>query len=98
MKKDLIEIVKKLRLVLPFLQQEFEAKTIELFGSYLKKEQSKKSDLDLLVTFKKTPGLIRFIELENYLSDLLKIKVDLVIKDSIKPILKSRILSSTLQL
>jgi uncharacterized protein len=73
MKKDLIEIVKKLRLVLPFLQQEFEVKTIELFGSYLKKEQSKKSDLDLLVTFKKTPGLIRFIELENYLSDLLKI-------------------------
>lgn len=98
MKNDLTEIVKKLRQVLPFIQKEFDVKRIELFGSYLKKEQTDKSDLDLLVTFNKTPGFIRFIELENYLSDILKIKVDLVIKDSVKSILRNRILSSTLQL
>lgn len=98
MKNDLTEIVKKLRQLLPFIKKEFNVERIELFGSYLKKEQTKKSDLDLLVTFKKTPGLIRFIELENYLSDILEIKVDLVIKDSVKTILRNRILSSTLQL
>jgi predicted nucleotidyltransferase len=98
MKNDLSKIVKKLRQVLPFIQKEYDVANIELFGSYLNKEQTEKSDLDLLVSFNKTPGLIRFIELENYLSDILKIKVDLVIKDSVKRILRDRILSNTLQL
>jgi predicted nucleotidyltransferase len=34
-----------------------------------------------------------FVELENYLSDILGVKVDLVMKDSLKPRLKDRILN-----
>ena len=41
--------------------------------------------MDLLVTFDKVPSLFRFVALENDLSDSLGIKVDLVMKDSLKP-------------
>ena len=98
MKNKLDQIVTKLRQELPYIQKEFDVDEVELFGSYLNNEQTSKSDLDLLVTFKKTPGLFKFLKLENYLSNILKIKVDLVLKDSIKPMLKNRILSNTLPL
>lgn len=97
MKNNLTQINTKLRQVLPFIQKEFDVDRVELFGSYLRKEQNSKSDLDLLVTFKKTPGLFKFLKLERYLSDVLQIKVDLVPKDSIKPTLRNQILNNTLQ-
>ena len=96
MKNKLDHIVTKLRQELPYIQKEFDVDTVELFGSYLRKEQNSKSDLDLLVAFKKTPGLFKFLRLERYLSDVLQIKVDLVPKDSIKPSLRNQILNNTL--
>jgi uncharacterized protein len=96
MKNNLTHIITKLRQELPYIQKEFDVDEIELFGSYLRQEQNSKSDLDLLVTFKITPGLFKFLKLENYLSDILKIKVDLVLKDSIKPVLRNQILNHTL--
>jgi len=63
-----------------------------VFGSYVRSEQNMNSDLDLLVTFKEIPSLLTFIAIENYLSDLLGIKVDLVMKDSLKPKIGQRIL------
>ena len=51
----------------------------------MRNEQTAASDLDMLVTFEKTPGLLKFVSLENHLSDLLGIKVDLVMKDALKP-------------
>jgi predicted nucleotidyltransferase len=97
MKNNLTDIITKLRQELPYVQKEFDVDEIELFGSYLRQEQNSKSDLDLLVTFKITPGLFKFLKLENYLSDILKIKVDLVLKDSIKPVLRNQILNHTLR-
>jgi len=38
-----------------------------------------------LLNLKKTPTLIKFVNLENYLSDLLEVKVDLVMKKALKP-------------
>ncbi len=66
--------------------------TLEVFGSYVRDEQKKDSDLDVLVTFRKSPSLLTFIAIENYLSDLLGIKVDLVMKDSLKPAIGKNIL------
>jgi len=53
------------------------------------------SDLDLLVTFDEVPTLFRFVALENDLSDTLGIKVDLVMKDSLKPNIGKYILEET---
>lgn len=75
------------------LRNKYKVKEIGIFGSYVRKEQKKKSDVDVLVTFHETIDLFSFVELENYLSDILGVKVDLVMKEGIKPRLKERILS-----
>ena len=64
-----------------------------VFGSYVRDEQSSDSDLDLLVTFSETPGLLQLIQMENYLSDLFELKVDLVMKTSLKPRLSQQVLA-----
>ena len=68
-------------------------KSLGVFGSFVKGEQTENSDLDLLVEFNETPGLLRFIAMENYLSDLLGVKVDLVMKDALKSAIGKRILA-----
>jgi hypothetical protein len=75
------------------LKKKFKVKEIGIFGSYVRQEQNKKSDVDVLVSFYETIDLFSFVELENYLSDILGVKVDLVMKDGIKPRLKERILA-----
>ena len=83
--KKTSQIQKILKENIPKLQQEYEINQLGMFGSYVRNEQTSESDLDLLVTFKKKPSLFRFIELENYLSDLLDTKVDLVMESALKP-------------
>ena len=86
--------VEKLKAILALhkenLKKNYKVKEIGIFGSYVRHEQKKKSDLDVLVTFYETIDLFTFVELENYLSDILGVKVDLVMKDGIKPRLKER--------
>ncbi len=86
------EIMNKLREQIPLLTREYQVATLELFGSYARHEERKGSDLDILVTFHRTPSLLKFIRLENYLSDLLGVQVDLVMKDSLKPMIGRQIL------
>ena len=45
------------------------------------------------MTFAVTPGLFRFVELENHLTDLLGVKVDLVMRDALKPAIGQRVLA-----
>ena len=90
--KILITIREKLHQQLSFLSKRYQVKTLAVFGSYLHGEQNENSDLDLLVTFDQTPGLLKFIELENYLTDLLGMKVDLVMQSALKPRIGKRIL------
>ncbi len=78
---------------LPALAEQYQVATLEVFGSYVRHEEKTKSDLDILVTFNKPPSLLKFIRLENHLSEILGVKVDLVLKDSLKPAIGERILS-----
>lgn len=87
-----------LRQHLPELKDEYSVSYIGIFGSYIRGEQTKDSDLDILIQFEKTPGLLKYIELENYLSDLLGVKVDLVMKSALKPNIGKRILNEVVAL
>jgi uncharacterized protein len=69
----------------PTLKEGYAVASLEVFGSYVRHEEKKDSDLDVLVTFSDAPSLLKFIRLENHLSDILGVKVDLVLKDSLKP-------------
>ncbi len=89
---DLQHLIEALQQQMPELADRFGVESLGVFGSFVRQEQSPDSDLDLLVTFRETPGLLRYIELENYLSDLLGVKVDLVMKDALKPRIGQHIL------
>ena len=67
-----------------------------LFGSFVRRDQTKKSDLDILVGFKKTPDLFKFLELEGDLENFLKLKVDLVRKKAIREELRKIILDEVI--
>ena len=74
------------------LRKDYHVKTIGLFGSYVRREARKESDLDVLVEFSKPIGLLRFGSLEDYLSLITGIKVDLVMRSALKPALGKNIL------
>jgi predicted nucleotidyltransferase len=71
--------------MLPTLKAQYRVHTLEVFGLFVRGEERADSDLDLLVTFDEAPSLFHFVALEIDLSDSLGIKVDLVMKDSLKP-------------
>src|SRR5437763_812638 len=77
---------------LPSLAAGYRVASLGLFGSYIHGNQRPDSDLDVLVSFHETPTLLRLIELENHLSDLLGVKVDLVLRESLKPRIGARVL------
>jgi len=90
---DLARIRSVLSLHLPELRRQYGVQSLGLFGSYVRGDQRPGSDLDLLVEFDDRPlSLIEFIALENYLSDLLGVKVDLVEKETLKPAIGRHIL------
>ena len=90
--KDLSSLLITLRENLPELKEKYQIQTLEVFGSYVRAEQGQTSDLDILVTFSELPGLFKFIELENHLSDLLGVHVDLVLREALKPAIGEQIL------
>lgn len=90
---DVAKLVETLRQQLPLLADQYHVKSLGVFGSYVRQERDLDSDLDLLVAFHELPSLLRFIELENHLTDILGVKADLVIKDALKPRIAERILS-----
>jgi len=93
MNNKLKNILLKLKEELPLLRTQYYVTTLEVFGSYVRNEQTPKSDLDILVTFSKAPSLFKFIELEDSLSELLGVKVDLVMRSSLKTNIGRRILA-----
>ena len=84
--------IQKLHEMLPELRERYHISYLGVFGSYIREEQKPESDLDVLVEFSKTPTIFKFVNLENYLSESLGIKVDLVMKDALKPNIGKHIL------
>ena len=91
--KRLEEIQEILRQKKPILRERFKVEEIGIFGSFVRGEEKDTSDLDILVELERPVGLIKFVGLQNYLSDELGEKVDLVTKSALKPRIKKNILS-----
>jgi predicted nucleotidyltransferase len=87
------EFRQSLRTELPLLKARWGVASLEFFGSRLRGDARPDSDLDLLVSFERPTSLLRLVELEHYLSDLLRVKVDLVLRSSLKPRIGRRILA-----
>ena len=80
-------IKQKLVELKPILKEKYKVKEIGIFGSYIKGKQPKRSDLDILVEFEEDAkvGLLKFVNLKNFLTKELGVKVDLVEKNALKP-------------
>ena len=86
-----ISIENKLKNLKPFLSDRFSVEKIGYFGSYSRNEQTEKSDIDIIVEFRKPLGWA-FFDLQEFLEKELKIKVDLVSMKALKEQLKDSIL------
>ncbi|RLD95950.1 MAG: nucleotidyltransferase [Bacteroidetes bacterium] len=65
------------------LFQAYPIKSIAIFGSYSREENTADSDLDILVEFNDKIG-IRFIDLADEIEEIVGLKVDLVSRNGIK--------------
>lgn len=75
------------------LERRFKVTEIGVFGSFVRGEQRQESDVDLLVSFSEPVGFFAFLELEEYLENLLGRKVDLVTRKALKPGIGKNILN-----
>lgn len=94
--RSLEEIRRVLREHLPDLRARYGVCSLSLFGSYVRGEQEAGSDLDILVEYETPPDFFQFIELEDYLSEILGVKVDLVMKSALRPGIGKRILAESI--
>jgi predicted nucleotidyltransferase len=90
------QFVSKLRQNLPEIRERYGVRSLGIFGSYVRGQQRKRSDLDLLVEFDVAPTLFGYLDLQEHLSDLLGVKVDLVMKKALKPAIGERILAEVI--
>jgi uncharacterized protein len=94
--KTLPEIERILREQKPLLRDKFKVREIGIFGSVVRGEQKEASDLDLLVEFEEPIGLIKYVNLQNYLSDKVGSRVDLVVKSGLKPRISRQVLKEVI--
>ncbi len=90
--KTLDEIRRILEQQKDFLRDKYKVKEISIFGSFVREEQKKTSDVDILVDFYETPDLLTFLELERFLEELLEIKIDLVHKPALRKEIREQVL------
>jgi uncharacterized protein len=76
------------------LSEKYGVVELGIFGSYARGGQKSQSDVDILVEFAENANvtLLDFIRIENYLSDVLGLKVDLVEKSALKPRISAHVL------
>lgn len=90
--EEIPRFVAILRQNLPEISRKYKVSYLGIFGSYIRGDQGPESDLDILVEFEEAPGFFEYIQLEDYLSEILGVKVDLVMKSALKPAIGKHIL------
>ena len=77
------------------LRKNFKVKEVGIFGSYARDEEMEASDLDILVEFVEPIGW-EFVDLKEYLEDILGLEVDLVTVKALKPPMRDKILQEVI--
>lgn len=89
-KQEVIDIIRSSK---PEVESRYGVMKIGLFGSYVRGEQRKRSDIDILVSFSRDIDRFDFLDLKEFLEAKLQHKVDLVMETALKPAIGQRILA-----
>jgi uncharacterized protein len=81
---DREQLLAKLRQLKPEITVRYKVKTIGIFGSFVRDEQSPASDIDVLVSFEEDADLFDFVGLAQFLEDQLQKEIDVVPQDALK--------------
>ncbi len=95
--RTLEEIKTELETLKPTLKKRFKVETIDIFGSYARKQATEKSDIDLLVTYSTVDyDYFTILGLRNYLRRKLHMKVDIVSKEFLNKHIKDEVLKEAI--
>jgi uncharacterized protein len=89
-KREIIDIIRSSK---PEMESRYGVQRLGLFGSCVREQQRRKSDIDILVTFSRDIDLFDFLDLREYLERRLHAKVDLVMESALKPAMGKSILA-----
>lgn len=87
-KKEIIDIMRQAR---PEIEARFGVKRLGLFGSVVRDQACRRSDIDILVSFQRDIDLFEYLDLKEFLQKRLDQKVDLVMESALKPAIGKRI-------
>lgn len=87
-REEIENILKKYK---SYLNEKYNVEKIGIFGSYVRGEESEHSDIDILIELNAPVGW-EFVDLKEFLEEILHKKVDLVTVGALKPQLKKKIL------
>jgi len=95
--KDINEIKTILETYKLIIKGRFKIKEISIFGSFVRGEETVKSDIDILVDFEKEGKTFdNYMDLKYFLQELFGLEVDLIMKGALKEELKDMILREVL--
>jgi predicted nucleotidyltransferase len=93
MEKKIMEVLKNNK---EFLKKNFRVTRIGIFGSFARNEETENSDIDILVEFEKTPDMVTFFSVEEFLEKKLNKKIDMVRPQGLKKHIKENVLSEVI--
>ena len=95
--RSLDDILALLREHLPGIARKYHVRSLRVFGSYVRGAARKGSDLDILVEYSQPPDIFRFMDLEEELSAIAGIKVELTSTGALRGNIGRRILQEVVQ-
>ena len=90
------ELRARLTAALPALRAEHPIRSIGVFGSWARGEQTPESDVDLLIEFDAPVGFFEFFDIQEKLEKMLGVRVDLVTPRGLRPQLVERVMRDLL--
>jgi len=86
------EKIRRLEKAIPVVKERFGIEKIGIFGSYARGEQTRKSDVGILVEFKEGEATFdNFTQLADFLEELFKRRVDLLTVAGVDKYIRSHV-------
>ncbi|TRU46444.1 MAG: DNA polymerase beta [Microcystis aeruginosa Ma_QC_Ch_20071001_S25] len=83
-------------LFVSIVKEKYYVSELGIFGDYVKGEVQENSEVNILIDYTEPPSLLDLVDLEYYVSDLLKLKADVISKNGLKGRRRERILSEVI--